>query len=93
MEHWLGRAVMERYILRVLRQAPTSLTCEEITERVVAALQADGCIRAPKELPPPTALWVYYFLLLLGSNGRVEKFACVQGTIRYKLRAYVRAPR
>ena len=92
MEFWIRKPLVDKCILRVLRRVGRSLTCEEVMVRLGDQLRNERLLPSfPSTiLPAPDELFTYYFLLLLASKGKVEKFAGSDGSIRYRAALYVR---
>lgn len=88
MQHWLGEAVVDRLVCRILKANP-GLTGDEIASRVCATLKEDGIVKDFQI--PPDGECIYRTLVRFVMSGTIEKYADPRsGAIRYRTNAYPR---
>lgn len=88
MEHWLGNIMLERHVFRVLRLAQQSLSCRELLLGLCRSLREEALL--PEAAALPDEIDAYQILHRLMQKGRVEKFANVDGSIRFRPTLYRR---
>lgn len=69
MQHWLGEAVVDRLVFRILKANP-GLTGDEITSRVCATLKEDGIVKDFQI--PPDGECIYRTLVRFVMSGTIE---------------------
>lgn len=88
MQHWLGDAVVDRLVFRMVKEKP-GLTCNEIESRVCATLKESGLVKDVQI--PPDGECIYRSLVRFVMNGKIEKYANpTSGRIEYRAQAYPR---